>query len=169
MTQTLHFRDFSEDDVPLLQRYLNDPLVTQYLTARIPQPYTEKDAQWWVNEGSKNGWVKAITFNDQFVGTVGARPLSYDSSRCAEIGYWLGREHWGKGIATAAVNYLTDYVFERTDIVRLQADVYRGNDASARVLEKCGYVREGVLRKMIYKNERFYDCLLYARIKETES
>lgn len=167
MTQAIDFRDFSENDVPLLQRYLNDPLVTQYLAGSIPQPYTEQDAQWWVSEGSQKGWVKAVAFNNQFVGTVGATPLSFERARCAEIGYWLGWEFWSKGIATAALTHLTDFIFAQTDIVRLQAGVYSGNNASARVLEKCGYTCEGVMKKQIFKNNQFYDAMIYARIKRS--
>ncbi|MGV6815830.1 MAG: GNAT family N-acetyltransferase [Thiotrichales bacterium] len=165
MNPPIQFHDFTENDIPLLQSYLNDPLVTQYLSASIPQPYTESDAQWWVSEGSHEGWVQAVTLEGQFVGTVGATPLRFERSRCAEIGYWVGREHWGKGLASVALAYLTGYLFETTDIVRLQAGVYTGNHASARVLEKCGYACEGVMKKTIYKNQQFYDAMIFARIK----
>ena len=86
--------------------------------------------------------------------------------RSAEIGYWLGEPFWGRGIATAALRAVTDYAFAQHDLVRLHAAVYEWNPASARVLEKVGYVLEGRLRKSVTRDGQTIDGLLYARIRE---
>jgi RimJ/RimL family protein N-acetyltransferase len=85
--------------------------------------------------------------------------------RSAEIGYWLGRAHWGKGIATEALTISTQRAFTTTDIVRLHSGVYAWNPASARVPEKCGYLLEGRMRSAVFKDGQLIDELLYARIK----
>jgi RimJ/RimL family protein N-acetyltransferase len=66
---------------------------------------------------------------------------------------------------TAAVNATADYIFGHFDIERLEAPVFEWNPASMRVLEKCGFVREGVLRRSILKDERLIDSVLYARVR----
>jgi RimJ/RimL family protein N-acetyltransferase len=158
-------REYSENDLPLLVEYLNNANVTKYLTASIPQPYTEENARWWVSEGSKAGIVRAIQYENRFVGTVGATPGLFERSRSAETGYWLAEPFWGKGIATAALGQLTNLVFQSSEIVRLHAQVFSGNAASMRVLEKCGYKQEALLTKAAYKNGVYLDTFLYAAIK----
>lgn len=69
--------------------------------------------------------------------------------KTAEVGYWLGEPFWGQGIATTTLGALTEYAFANFDLARLEAAVYEWNPASARVLEKCGCVLEGRLRKSV--------------------
>lgn len=160
----INFRDYSEDDVPLLVKHLNNPNVTRYLTSSIPQPYTEADAMWWVREGSKEGIVKAVEYENTFIGTVGVRPGMFEKSKSAEIGYWFGIDHWNKGLATIAVSAMTDSIFQTTDIVRLHAPVLSPNDPSKRVLEKCGYHLESIQSKAAFKFDVFYDLHLYVKL-----
>lgn len=132
-------RDFYENDIDSLVLFLNNENVTKFLTSRIPQPYTFDDAKRWVNTGSKEGFTKAIEVNGKYVGTIGVTAGQFESNRSAEIGYWLEENSWCKGIATEAVMEMTEYVFTKTNIVRLYAPVFSPNKASMRVLEKCGY------------------------------
>jgi RimJ/RimL family protein N-acetyltransferase len=82
--------------------------------------------------------------------------------KVAEVGYWIGQAHWGKGIATEALRCLSRYAFETFDLVRLQAPVFEWNRASARVAEKAGYKLEGRLRESVFKNGRVADSFMYA-------
>jgi RimJ/RimL family protein N-acetyltransferase len=66
---------------------------------------------------------------------------------------------------SAAVRATVEYVFSRDAVVRLEAPVFEWNPASMRVLEKCGFVREGVLRRSVFKDGQLIDTVLYARIK----
>lgn len=157
-------REFNMADVALLKEHLNNPNVTKYLATSIPQPYTAEDATWWINEGSKAGIVRAIEYNGALVGSVGANRRQYEYSMSAEIGYWIAEPHWGKGIATHALQELSAFVFQTTDIVRLQAHVFEGNHASGRVLEKAGYRLEGILRKGVFKHGILMDARLYAAV-----
>ena len=72
---------------------------------------------------------------------------------------------WGRGIATEAVQAVTEYAFGPLDLVRVQAGIFAWNAASMRVLEKCGYEREGVQRKAAFKDGELVDCVLYARLR----
>ena len=157
-------REFRTQDTDSLVRHLNNEHVVRYLTSRIPFPYTQNDAQWWIQTGCKDGVVKAIEYMGELAGTVGAHPGDHQHARTAEIGYWLGEEFWGKGIATEAVRIMTDEIFSTTDIVRLFAPVFSPNKASMRVLEKCGYKLDGILEKGVYKNGVFMNEYIYSRV-----
>lgn len=157
-------REFNIEDGALLTGHLNNPNVTKYLTTSIPQPYTQEDAKWWINEGSKAGIVRAVEYNGVLVGSVGANRRQFEHSKSAEVGYWIAESHWGKGIATKALQELSALVFQTTDIVRLQAHVFDGNSASGRVLEKAGYRLEGIMRKAVFKNGVLMDAFLYAAV-----
>lgn len=67
---------------------------------------------------------------------------------------------------TEAVRRICRETFEKTDIVRIYAEVFAPNAASLRVLEKCGFVREGIKRRSVFKNGEFCDSIVMALIKE---
>jgi ribosomal-protein-alanine N-acetyltransferase len=77
----------------------------------------------------------------------------------------LSEPYWGRGIVTAAVGATVRFIFANFDIVRLAAPVFEWNPASMRVLEKCGFVREGVLRKSVEKDGQIIDAVLYASLR----
>jgi ribosomal-protein-alanine N-acetyltransferase len=161
---TVILRDFSEEDSEAIHLLLNDAEVARYLSSKIPFPDTIEDATWWVATGSKEGITKAIEFQGNFVGVVGVAPGAFEYERSAEVGYWLGKEYWGQGIAASALTQITDLVFSSTNIVRLFATVCTPNTASARVLEKCAYYRESVQKNAIYKHGELFDAYVYARV-----
>ena len=84
----------------------------------------------------------------------------------AEIGYWLSERHWGRGIATEVVQAATAHAFEQLDLERLVAEVYTPNAASARVLAKCGYRREGPPQRAKMRDGEPVEALPYALSRE---
>jgi len=82
------------------------------------------------------------------------------------LGYWLGEPYWNKGIATTAVNIITDFAFGELAFKRIYAGVFEYNLASMKVLEKNGFVKEGICRKAVLKNDKFWDEHLYAKLKQ---
>ena len=82
----------------------------------------------------------------------------------AEIGYWLGEALWGRGIVTEAVILLTGYAFRELNVPSPVRAAVRRQPGSIRVLEKAGYVREGLLRSSSVKYGQTKDQLIYARI-----
>lgn len=107
----------------------------------------------------------AILLNGEIVGGIGFEIQSGERRLTAQFGYWLGVAYWGRGIATAACRAMTAYAFDRQAIRRLEAAVYVPNIASQRVLEKCGYEREGRLRNAVIKNGVVLDAYLYATVR----
>jgi ribosomal-protein-alanine N-acetyltransferase len=79
--------------------------------------------------------------------------------------YWLGEKFWGRGIMTDAVAAFTDFWFDTFPLHRISAEAYANNPASARVLEKSGFVFEGHLKTNVIKDGKLLDSLLYAKTK----
>ncbi|MEM7386106.1 MAG: GNAT family N-acetyltransferase [Verrucomicrobiota bacterium] len=141
-------RTFEESDIERVQALADNPLGSKFMTHSFPSPYTKADAEWWVRTGSrKDGYHRAVEFEGELVGGIGAIPQAAEYSRMATIGYWLGQPFWGKGIDPEALRLHTEWMFEHTDIIRLGATVYGPNEGSMRVLDKCGYERGGSLER----------------------
>ena len=141
-------------------------------TLAIPYPYTEADAQWWVNnvaditkkQGRSVNW--GIRRTDGFlVGGIGFHDFELGRSHKAELGYWLAKPYWGKGIMTEAVKVATKFGFMEFGLVRITANVFHFNTGSARVLEKAGYQLEGLLRSHYKKDGTIFDGKLYAKVE----
>ncbi len=161
-------REWRESDVERLAEIANDANVARYMADRFPHPYTLEDARWWISlhRGLAATNDFAIEVDGEVTGGIGMDPLEGERRIGALFGYWLGRAYWGRGIATAACAAFTDYALNKRGFVRLEATIYAPNVASMRVLEKCGYVREGIMREAIIKHGEVLDGYLYAKIKE---
>jgi [ribosomal protein S5]-alanine N-acetyltransferase len=165
LTRSL-LREWRRGDEPSLVRHANNRNVWINLRDIFPQPYTQADARSWIRLATTHGLnlVFAIDVDQFAVGAIGVR-LGDDVHRhSAEIGYWLGEEYWNRGIVTEAVIAVTEYAFNTLAMTRLHAEVFQWNTASMRVLEKAGYLREGVLRKSVYKDRQWVDEVVYAKI-----
>jgi [ribosomal protein S5]-alanine N-acetyltransferase len=159
-------RPWRESDIEQLAQIANDKDVARYMADRFPHPYTEEDARFWISLHRECETLNnfAIEVNGVVAGGIGMDPLEGERRLGAQFGYWLGREYWGKGIATAACAAFTDYVLNERAFLRLEASVYAPNQASMRVLEKCGYTCEGIMRKAIVKHGEILDAHLYAKV-----
>jgi ribosomal-protein-alanine N-acetyltransferase len=161
-------RAWRHSDIPSLIRYANNRKIWLNLRDVFPHPYTRAEAEKWIaichsNKGLTTHF--AIELQGEAIGGIGCRLLDDVNCKTAEVGYWLGEPFWGRGIATTALKQTTDYAFRIFPLERVQATVFEWNPASARVLEKAGFVLEGRLRRSIFKDGRFGDSLLYARIR----
>ncbi|MCW8091999.1 GNAT family N-acetyltransferase [Alteromonas sp. ASW11-130] len=159
-------RDFTENDYERLVTNLNDVSITRFLSSKIPSPYTMEDAEWWVNTGSRNNLIKAISFNGILVGCIGVNGGGFEYQRSGEIGYWLAKEYWRKGIASVAIRRMSEYVFSNTNIVRIFGSVFSGNEASMQLLLKSGFKQEAILENAIFKNGRYFDNHIFTKLKE---
>lgn len=160
-------RGWKLGDEVSLQRHADNPKVSAYLMDRFPSPYTIDAAIFWVNSlVYQDPLINfAIAIDDQVVGGIGLELRQAVYRKTATLGYWLSEELWGRGIMPQAVQLVTQYAFEQLDLIRLQASIYSKNPASMRVLEKAGYVKEGVMRNAVIKNGEVMDEHVYAILK----
>lgn len=161
-------REWRPGDVDSLVKHANNIKVWRNLHDAFPHPYTRADAVTWIKQTAKDhaDTVFAIEVDGNAVGGIGLHPGHDVHHRTAAIGYWLGEEYWGRGIVTEALIAVTEYAFSKFDLARLEAFVFEWNPASARVLEKAGYILEAKLKKRVTKDGRTVDCFLYARFRE---
>jgi RimJ/RimL family protein N-acetyltransferase len=165
----VRLRPFGPADAPALARHANDRDIWLNLRDRFPHPYTLADAEGYVRFVSGEGGSDlhlCIEVDGEAAGSISVLFQPDIHRREAEIGYWLGRAYWGRGIVTAAVQALSAYALAHFDLCRLHATVFEYNPASARVLAKAGFELEGRRRKSITKDGQTVDSLLYALVKE---
>lgn len=162
-------RKWRDTDAPSLASAANNPKIFANLRDAMPSPYTLKDARDYihlcVNADENLKLLRAIDIEGRAVGAIGVFVGSDIYSRSAELGYWLAEEYWGQGVTTAAVGQICRETFEREDIVRIFAEPFARNTASRRVLEKNGFVLEGVMKKGAFKNGEYLDWCMYALVK----
>lgn len=160
-------RPFRRGDEPALEAQANDRDIAKNLRDRFPHPYGAADAERWVAYASAQSPTLdfVIEVDGALVGAIGITLQDDIYRRSAEIGYWLGRAARGRGIATEAVLGMAEHTFANFEVVRLFAGVFEHNPASARVLEKAGFVLEGRLRKSVFKDGALLDQLLYALVR----
>ena len=159
-------------DKPALIKYISDKEIADN-TMTIPYPYTEKDADWWLNHIEENNkqWGQQTQWairspEGEFSGSIGIMlSKSPIFKHRVEIGYWMGKPFRNQGITSAAIKALSDHCLEKLDFLRVQAFTYDYNIASGRVLEKAGFEKEGFLKRSHFKNGVYLDSVLYAKLR----
>ena len=131
---TVILRDVIEADLPTFYEQQLDPEATQMAAF----PSRDRDAfmaHWAKIMNNKTNIIKTVLFEGQVAGNI----VSWEQSGEREVGYWIGKEYWGKGIGTKALAEFLGYVKTRP----LYAHVAKHNFGSLRVLQKCGFVISG--------------------------
>ena len=168
VTPQIYLTAIEPADRSALVELLNDREIYDQ-TLRIPYPYTDEDAGKFLSivDRTTCQYGQAVHFgvrqtDRQLLGGCGFEHLT--PGHCAELGYWLARSDWGRGIMTQAVGALCRFAVIEWKLVRITAQVFDTNAASIRVLEKNGFQQEGYLRKAYRKDGRFIDARVYALV-----
>jgi RimJ/RimL family protein N-acetyltransferase len=157
-------RPFRPDDAPSIAELANDRDIWINLRDRFPHPYELSHAKAYIVRVSKQNppTSLAISFAGRAVGSISVI-LGSDIERVnAEIGYWLGKPYWGRGILSAALGAMTQYAIKEFKLTRVFAVPFVRNPASSRVLEKTGFIREGLMKQSAIKDGVVEDQYLYA-------
>jgi RimJ/RimL family protein N-acetyltransferase len=157
-------------DKPAYLKHLNVSDVFRKNLALMPYPYTELDAEVWITRAMREtvaadrcrNW--AIRENGELIGGIGLRDLVV--GEIAEFGYWLAVPWWGQGLMTKVAQAVCEDAFQRYRLRKIHAGAYGTNPASCRVLEKAGFVREGVLRGHFCREGEAIDVIRYGRLRE---
>lgn len=158
-------RSWRRSDAQSLVTHADNINVAKHLRDRFPHPYTREDARAFLKHAATDDPTNlAIEVAGAAVGAIGYVPGRDVERFSAEVGYWLGESLWGRGIVTEALGLLTEHAFAKTNVLRMFALPFADNAGSARVLEKAGYTREGLLCSSSVKYGVIKDQLLFARI-----
>ena len=169
----VHLSEVRASDKGALVAHLNDRDIYER-TLGIPFPYTEAAADAWLalvaqntrQQGRPAQWA-VRNADGALIGARGLDGFQADKSQShrAEVGYWLAKPFWGRGVMTAVVRRVCRHAFEDFGLAKLIAHVSPHNVASARVLEKCGFQAEGFLRKHFLKDGQFLDARLFGLLR----
>lgn len=195
-------RPFHVSDLEPMCKAANDPLIVKYMRDAFPHPYDREAGITWLKICKVDGlpvdekdekatsdeskpaapaspspdlYLAVCLPDGTFIGSIGLRAMGPDGTDryTREIGYWIGREHWGKGLATEIAAGLGKWAMSPASGIltkdgqplrRVEAGVYSENAASCKVLERAGYIREGVRRQAIVKNGVMQDVVVYGLI-----
>jgi RimJ/RimL family protein N-acetyltransferase len=140
-------------------------------TLRMPYPYTTKNAENYVKGCEKQSaefgkpmkW-QIRTNTGTFAGSISLHNQYGKDSHRDEIGYWIGKAHRNKGLMTDTIKAFAQLAFEHYGLIRLEATIFDSNIASQKVVEKCGFIYEGTLKKAYFKDGKYIDGKLYALV-----
>ena len=148
---------------------LSNRKIQDNLRDGMPYPYTEQDGIDYISSmisaDENETFAFAITVDDKAVGSIGVFRQDNIHRQTAELGYYIAEKYWGKGLMTEAVTQMCEYVFEKSDIIRIYAEPFAYNAASCRVLEKVGFQYEGTLRSNAVKNGKVIDMKMYSLLR----
>jgi len=157
-------RPFAAADIPRLVALADDLEVWRQLTDLFPRPYTVEAAERWIGDQRELDPPQnlVIAGPEGLLGGIGVILASVPNyAHDGELGYWLGRPAWGRGLMTAAVQAFLPWAAEAHGLARFTARLYASNARSRCVLERCGFAHEGTLRAAVRKEGRVQDLLVY--------
>ena len=138
----INLHTWTPADKPALMTLCN-AVDRTYLSDRLPYPYTEADADWWLgmvagNDGKEGVW-RAIVVDGQVVGSISVERMANENRSVGSIGYMILTPFWSQGIGAEAVRQICGIAFRELALERIIGEVFPENLASARVLEKNGF------------------------------
>jgi len=168
-TEDLILRPIRRRDVRDIHAYASDPEVARYVLwdAHKTLADTRRYIHWihrQYRQGFPSSWALELKSTGRVIGSIGFVWYSEDN-RSAELGYSLARPFWNQGYATQALAAVVRSAFDRLPVHRLEAEHDVRNPASGRVMLKCGFRREGVLRGRVFNKGEFADVVLYSLLK----
>lgn len=172
-TPRLRLREHALGDLLPLHAMLSDPATTWYLPDMRKADLAETEAYLRSVIGDEEAHPR-LRYNlivetrgaDDLVGSVGLHVIDGgESAAHYGLGYFTRRDLWNRGYATEAVRAALDFIFS-VDACRVTASCLAENLGSRRVLEKCGFIQEGLLRRHTFHDGQWKDCAVYGRLRE---
>lgn len=168
-TERLKLRPFERADAKTIQKYAGDYSIAD-TTLNIPHPYIDGMAEEWISShqekyeaGELINFAITLKPNNEIIGAIG---LSVNKRfNRAELGYWIGKPFWNKGICTEASISLIDYAFKNHDFHKIIANHILRNPASGKVMKKIGMTLEGTFKEHVKKWDKMEDLNSYGILK----
>ena len=164
----INLRKLTIDDATTIVN-LMDYEIAKYLY-QVPYPYRIEDALNFIKSSYDDFKLpKAITFAIDYkyksllllAGTIGIKDIDYVNKK-ADIGYWIGKQYQGKGIATECVKLIVNYVFDELKLEEILAYVFPDNNSSIRVLKKNGFEKtKEIVNEYHPISKRYKNSLVY--------
>lgn len=166
----INLRRIRPNDLDNMCRLTNDKKVSYYLPM-MPFPYGEADGRKYINSAIRNfrnrtGYSFAIASkeDDPLMGVISLSNINR-ADQNGEIGYWVARKYWNRGILTDALPLILDFSFRQMKLHRVYAIIHERNEASVRLMERAGFVREATWREGSFLGRRWSDVYAYGILK----
>lgn len=169
-SENLVLRELSDNDAGEIFSMASDAEVTRYVEwdthAALGDTY-RAFLQFRSEYSQRAGivWAIQIRRTGQLAGLIGIKELDYRNNR-ANVGYWLGSHHWGRGYATEALEKVISFTLHALGFERIEAKCVAENPASGRVMQKAGMTFEGVCRHGDFVKGRFWDLRIYSVLQK---
>ena len=168
-TENLILRKPVRTDAKDIYQYARDEEVARYVLWDPHRSLADtrafiRDLRYRIRSGYPSSWAVVLRKTGTVIGTIGFMWYSADN-RSAEVGYSFSREYWNRGYATQALKTVTDSAFRSLPLNRIEAQHDLRNPASGRVMQKCGFRQEGILRNRIVNKGEYVDVALYAILR----
>lgn len=160
----IELRTAEREDVEFLQEAVSDPRVWRAVGRDVPYNL-EQEGQFFQNVFCDQGTVHLlVTVEEEPIGVVAFEGVD-ESTGVAELNYWIVPDRWGEGYATEAVERFLDYGFDQRGFRKVVARVTAFNEASMGLLEKLGFVEEGVQREQEFVDGEYQDRHWYGLLE----
>ena len=165
MTITLHKWTFADKEALMA---LCNAVDRTFLSDRLPNPYTDADAEWWLgmvaeNDGKEGVW-RSIWADGELVGSISMERKNEGGKTIGEIGYMILTPWWSRGIGTEAVRQICGIAFQELALEQIVGQVFPENVASARVMEKNGFRLEETKTGAVVKGGKAMDVRVYQKM-----
>ena len=146
----------SEQEKISLVSQIGDWEVVKWL-ANAPYPYTDDDLEDYLLISDSNQFDLNIFMGKQLIGRVG---LTLDGDNYYDLGYWIGKDYWGKGYATESSKKLLEYALEKLNSPKIKSGYFVDNLSSGNVLKKLGFKEVGIEKRYSDSNKKEMDLML---------
>ncbi len=168
-TERLHLTKLEDKHAGRLHEMRTNPEVMRYLQRSRPGSMEDtleniRNNQELIQKQDGISWVVELKGENLLAGVIGYWRMKKEYMR-PEIGYLLLPQYWGKGIMSEAIRAIIRYGFEQMNAHTIEADINPENDASAKILERHGFVREGLFRENVFFEGEFSDSAIYSLLK----
>jgi [ribosomal protein S5]-alanine N-acetyltransferase len=160
-------REWRAEDARQLAQIANNREVWLNLRDRFPHPYTLEDAHAWIEIQSDVPEPRTnfcIEYDGKVAGSIALMQQEDIYRKTMEIGYFIGKQFWGRGLATASIAQMAEYAEKELDVVKLFAGVFEHNKASMQALRKNGFYLESIRKKAVFKDGAFLDDYVWVKL-----
>lgn len=160
-------RELKESDMPFFNQLINSSEVEKVVVG-WSKPVTMTEQLSWFQglKGDNNIRYTIANLEDtEIYGTLIISKLDWKNRTCG-IDIKLSNDARGKGIGTESISLAIDYIFNELNLNRIGINILESNIPSQKLFEKAGFIKEGTLRKAVYKNGQYLDLFVYSLLKE---
>lgn len=167
----VRLRAYRREDLPLALEFINDAEVKTNLVVGVPFPLKPEEEEKWyesISAAKPESYSFAIETLDEprYIGGCGLNKVDW-KNRVAQVGIFIGLELFrGQGYGTDAMNLLLRFIFDQMNMNKVKLEVFSFNARAIKSYEKCGFIKEGVMRRELFRDGKYHDIVTMGVLRE---